>query len=730
MTIQVGGSAATTPQKNQILDDLGAVRNVAGMTTAFNAGTTAEKSAFRTAVAGDGISAGDSAAYLPLTHSLLAEVGEPLTYTRVGAGYTVDHVGSVRVCDRSNDAPFVGARRVVNADTVDDFSTIYTVASGTVKALHTSMTGPYRNRKNVYMFTRSASGELFRRNTANVQTGRKGQYTWSAWLGGNGVATLTVQIQNAASTVLATKTVTPPASGLRRFAIFAELPSNSDTYRVVVTTSAAGVFRAACPQFERTHGQSGAPNDYVPRGSTYDAAPYYGANVDGVRYFDDLNPWTVDSDGWCTEATVRVPIPRDTLKGLLIADTWVNKMYESADAAAASWTRTGVTAASAMLGSVHLGPQSLRKLEEDTSTGQHRISQSWRGTLPSSNVMVTVWCYVPLTPGERTILDIGFTDLAGAVKRTYVDVQRQVMLSETGSGNQKTHIVPMGDLLCVGYTDTSGSGSTTPTVWYGLATAAGTDSYTGTAGSGMYVGGMSAGRVDHPHIYQGDTGTSTPSGQGAAVTAYTWPEECGDNAVTVTAADGSTVTSVNDWTVVCDVSPAWDSDSQAKTSWDYIWYMSMPAAQIPADHAWRHGCAIRPGAFGGAVVEDYVKNPVYDCYVGSDGGPIRQINPNTGLSQERFGVINALHITPAWTTVRWQIACHPQAIDNGSNLTGMVGSTIMPLDSNGQLMVHKTPTGAVFRLGYKGTPISEKAIKGLRMIKGARTAAEMLAAAA
>lgn len=644
---------------------------------------------------------------IPLTHSLLARVGADLTFARTGASAIVDCYGSLQFC-RSGEARFWGARRVENKLVDDTFTSSVTLAANTTKALRTDVLGPYRNRRNVYELTRtSGTGAIFTLNSASY---RAGQHTYSVWLGGDGATqyTLAIQRNGGDAADLATVTVTPPAQGRVRYAVFATIPDDGLTYKVQLrSTTAAVAVRMSCAQFEWTHGQSGAPSEYVPRGSTYDVAPWFGAGVDGVRYFDTYNPCTVTS-GIVTQSTASVLIESDKLKGLLIGPTRVNKFYHSRDVTLASWTVTGLTAGSKS-NSVLLGTESLRKIAEDTSTGVHGVSQSWKGTLPSTNagpsgqpVMITIAGF--FSAAERSIVKIGFADLNGVEKFAYVDVAKQKVLSESGDV-YKTHITPIGDLVRVSFTDKCGTGSTTPVGFFRLAAVAGTESYAGVAGNGMSVGAVSFERTDHACIYLGDTGTSTPGGTGDDTDALVFAQDMGQN----------------DWTVDCEATPMYDSDSQSKSSWSYVWYATKTSNQ-------RFGCGIRPKAYGGAVVEEYVGNPVFDCYFGPDGVGVPQINDNTGLPQEVFDVANALHITPALQTVRWQIALHPVAYDGASNIAMYVGATQGELDFNGRNVVSKVALGVTCRLGYKGTPIDEKCVKNFRVYAQARNWSEMAAA--
>jgi hypothetical protein len=639
---------------------------------------------------------------LPLTHSLKADVGPDLPFARSGASAVVDCHGSLQIT-LSNEARFWGARRVENKITDETFASGWTLGTNVTKTL-SGDTGPYLDRLNVYSLARSSGTGVVL--TLNSTTYRPGQHTFSVWLGGNGSVQYTLALQRSSdSAVLGTVTVTPPASGLTRYAVFGEIEDTTNHRVQISSTTAVQTLRLSCPQMEWTHGQNGAPNDYVPRGNSADVAPYHGANVDGVRYFPSYNPWTVASGVATLGAATNIPAA--DLKGHIVGPTRVNKFYESRDIGAASWTLTNATAAGAMIDSTLLGSLSLRKLEETTGSGLHRATQTWKGTLPSNNVMVTVAAFVPTTVAERAIMTLGFLDKAGAEKKVYVNVNTQTVLTESGDTYMKTHITLIGDLLRISFTATSGTGAGTPEGFVGLATADNTESYAGTAGSGMYFGGLQFERTDHACIYLGDTATSTPAGTGDDTNTPSFDFRMG----------------ANDWTVMGDFTPMFDSDSPTKSSWTYMWY-----ATVASNLRW--GCGIRPGAFGGAVVEDYVKHPVFDCYAGPDGIGVPQINPNTQEPQEIFDVCNLQLFASALTTKRWQIALHKRVYDGVSNIAMHVGSTQGVLDSNGTRLVSKVPLDKGFKLAYKNTPIDEKCVKNFKVITKARTWGEMAADAA
>lgn len=639
---------------------------------------------------------------LPLTHGLLATVGASLEFSRVGPSSVVDCYGSLQMV-WSQEARFLGARRVANLLRDDSFTAGWTMSDEVQKTLLVDA-GPYHGRSNVYEFSRTGGrGELLTCVTSGI---RPAQYTFSVWVGANGNATFTISMERTDGGVLATQTVTPPAQGLIRMAVVCTLRSGASLMIRCATSGSQAKVRLSCPQLEHTTGQNGAPNDYVPRGNPLDAPPWRNANVDGVEYFNTLNAWTL-SNGVAVESAVKERISENVLKGLLVGPTHANSLYESRDFAAPSWTLVNSKAGNSLLDSTLLGPASLRMLEETAAMGGHRFQQQWRiATLPRDNSMLTMSVHVAPRPGNRRLVTVGFIDKAGVEKKAMVDVVTRQVVKETGNVF-KTHITPLGDVLRVSFTDTVGYGVAAPIGFVGLAQASGEDSYTGTPGEGIHFGGISLERTDHACIYLGDSGTQIAVGTGDD-----------GNSIVFDPAMGH-----NNWTVSVDCTPLYDSDSRCKTSWSFVWY-----ATKQSNIRW--GCAIRPGAYGGAVVEDFVQCPVFDCYAGPDGHGVPQVNALTGATQEIFDVANVNHVAPAMETHRWQVALHPVAIDQGSNVAMYVGTKKGVLDSNGRHIVSKVPLQVRCRLGYKYSPIDEKCIKHFKVFSFARTWEQMQSAAA
>lgn len=152
---------------------------------------------------------------------------------------------------------------------------------------------------------------------------------------------------------------------------------------------------------------NGNPGEFLQTGSG--SAPFYGANVDGVKYFDTLNGNTVDANGVVTEATGAAisPAPyyeydiQRTYAGLWSNDltnaAWVKttmtatKDQTGADGRANSATRLTATAANATV------------LQTLTSSSQKRITQAHvkrvtgSGTIQMTQDNGTTWTPITVT---------------------------------------------------------------------------------------------------------------------------------------------------------------------------------------------------------------------------------------------------------------------------------------------------------------------------------------------
>lgn len=258
----------------------------------------------------------------PLTHTLnlSAGIGAPSFSRSDGAdrrATVTDFEGLIRSV-KNNEARFEGARRVENLVSTksEDWSnaawskTTMTASATTLEATSgnatclqtlTAASADYRLRVKMSRVT----------GTGNIQLTIDGS-TWT---------TVTLTGGDQVFSVSATG-VTNPNFGIR------------------VVTSGDKI-NATQIQLEDVTGQSNQnPSEYVSCG-VKTSAPYHGADVDCVKYFNTQNGNTVSSNV-VTEATGSA-ISDSTLKGYLAEGSRTNLLLRSEEFDSASWTTSNVT---------------------------------------------------------------------------------------------------------------------------------------------------------------------------------------------------------------------------------------------------------------------------------------------------------------------------------------------------------------------------------------------------
>jgi hypothetical protein len=557
-----------------------------------------------------------------------------IAFSRASANATViDHKGLMHACV-NNEARKQGLRRVYNAcpDT-DNLTTGWTIGSSTTRAA-AAVASPNHTRASAWTYTRtSTSANML---TLNSQSFRPGKWTFSAWVMGDGAQTYTIRIERSSDSVGASQTVTPAAGVLTRIAIAYDIP-DSTNHRAYLSNASAGAasFTVLDPQMEYTHGTSGAPSEFVPRGVVGVDASSYDAAADGVRYFQTVNPWSLSS-GVATAITNPAPIAASTMKGLLIEPLAVNRFFSSRDIGAAQWTLTGSTAASSMTDSTLLGTASIRKLEEAAATAEHRFDQAWNGTLPVDNNIITITAYVKAA--ERSIFWLGFRGKDGSTESVaYFNVATMTLGTVTGT-NAEADMRIEGDLVRLSFSANCGTGASAPVGRGGVTTTDNVKSYAGTLASGGWFGALQMEENAVATSYVGDTG--------AAATLTRAVDTC---TATLTGIPTVGITFSLDYT------PMFRTSVANKDSWWYIWY-----ATINQDA--RFGFALRPDVYGGHVATG-ADEWVFDSY------PHNQ-------DWDGIDILSGL-TTRAGDTTKIQIAIDTVVRNGSSNMAGFVGGTKM-----------------------------------------------------
>lgn len=614
--------------------------------------------------------AGEAGGSMVSNLALLSALPESVTHIRASTHSVTDNLGAVHIV-KSGEARFYGARRTENlCQHSEDFVTGWTVGSGVNAPVSETGVSLRTGRESIKKIERTTGGSNI--ITRNSVAYRPGQHTYSVALAtGNGTDTIRLRIEDqTTSTLLSQVDVVPPLytgpGSMRTYAVVGTIP-DTQNYRFIVTNPTAGAstvyIDGALIQY--THGRTnGVPDDYVPIG--IGSAPWYGANVDGVKYWDTECGNTISS-GLVTFAP-GAAISDSLLKGLMVERGTVNGVFSSRDLNAAEWTKYQVTAG-ALADSVTLGANSLRKMAEDNTLNSHRIGQVYRSTTPNDNTRMTVSCYAK--KAERDIVRIGFINKAGTVNLAYFNLTTGVVSNIGGGAEVEAYMYLVGDCYRLVVTGSAGTGATAIEALYGLAATAGTANYQGVTGNGAFFGGFQFEPVFVATAYHGDTA--------AASTLTT----VADNAYT-----SATVIPANQWEISCDFTPFFNSNSNNKPNWVYLWY-----ARTDVNN--RHGFAIRPGTFGGfndAGSDDFV----YDLYNGDDE-----------TSWDGVDLTTATENMVPLQTKNFIIQMHIAAATGATNLRGRVGSTTMTTTVAGVHNINTTPATTYLRFGINDSTIGQ-----------------------
>lgn len=542
--------------------------------------------------------AADIAAKFPLKSTLVATKYQgsdsTVVFSRNNAGSngltTVrDHLGNLQYC-RTDEAPFKGARRVENlaAD-----SETFADASGWdygASCSPSAVTGGIK-------VTRSAGTAVMLTLTAKAY--EPGQHTASAtlWIS-SGSASVVMRIEKSDTTLVATKTITVSTTP-KRVAIFGNIPDTSN-YQVYFTiASGAPVeFNIAQFQMERTEGQDGSPNDYVARGVAGAAYPFAGAGVDGVQYFETLNPCYLETSGTVrTDATPGgAAIPEDTLKGLQRSPIAIQRLFYSSTFDNAAWTKTGVTATQVTGVKNPIGYGRAYRLDETAVTSAMTASGAWNGAIAADNLNLSVSAFFKRNVG-RSWVRIGLVNKANATDQIWFNLDTLTVGTITSGSGTVTikdvtwEVFPNG-WVRVGFGGASaGSGGTTPSAFVGIADNDGSSSYLGVVGNSVYVAAGQLEQADHPTAYIGNSAGAVVQRSG----------ECQVEVPIISNVPN------NNFSVTLEFTPSYNSDTIRKADFYYIAY-----SRVDGNNRW--GTALRPGIFGGNALDKDASGWAQDDY--------------------------------------------------------------------------------------------------------------------
>lgn len=235
--------------------------------------------------------------FAPLQTSLMPSIAQGSytpTYSRASIATVRDFENRV-ITVLSGEARFEGARRVRNIINFSQAIDSWTQALGTTTSAN-SVTAPDGSQTaDRVTFPAAVDGE--RVETSSAEAAVNGRtYRYSVWLKGSGTVNINVGTSSGVGGE-SELTITLSSEWVRyTTALTASSPTGNPRVMVIRrsgnTAAQVDVWGA---QVEDVTGQSNQnPAEYVSTNAL--AAPYHGANVDGVKYFDTENGNTVSSN--------------------------------------------------------------------------------------------------------------------------------------------------------------------------------------------------------------------------------------------------------------------------------------------------------------------------------------------------------------------------------------------------------------------------------------------------
>ena len=372
----------------------------------------------------------------PLTHSLTLERGTgTATLTRATTATFKDHEGVLRTVP-AGCARFTGARMVRNLQSTSSEPTSGWTAAGATPPTVTYTTLDGTGAVSI-AFPVVAAGFVNSRvngpttSVSWVQNSTKIAYqcvlSLSRALTGTEALTLYLSGTSSVDDVVVFNSGYCPTSATDKSSIKTFVnPSFTGTIGVYVYVSGAIVgspvtLTLTQIQWEDITGRTDqtTPSEYVSVGVL--SAPYHGAGVDGVKYFD------TDLSG--------NPIAASTLKGYLSEPAATNLCLQSQDLAT-TWTNNNTTE-SVNAAVAPDGTTTADKLVEAATTSTHTIYNTIAGT---SGVYTTS---VYLKAGERTWAYI--TDGNSVTATAWFDLANGVVGTVSGTGTPSAKITSIGN---------------------------------------------------------------------------------------------------------------------------------------------------------------------------------------------------------------------------------------------------------------------------------------------
>lgn len=552
------------------------------------------------------------------TRSVVPEIG-PLPYWASNAsatarGTVIDAYGILRV-KQFGEFGFFGLRRVENllrfSNAFDNEAWVSSGAGLTVSGV-TDADVVGADSRTCYMLTGNGTDSLFNSVTTGTLSATRHIFSIDLRAGTAGTAVISLYVSGGATVQQATVTLT---AGWNRFAVQGPCDGTS-AYRVLVRPAVAGTIYARDAQLENAAGLpldgsgNAPPSEYVSRDAIAYAAngpaPYHGAGVDGVSYFDTYNGNNVANVGKLVTLALGEPIPDATLHGLTLNPQISNLITDGRSLSAWSINGTSLTrTANSSAGPT--GETVATLLTEDNANTAKWLSRDLATIADNQRITVTACVRKPSSNGlDFVYLAVRRRD--GVVVLAHFSlVAGTIPAGQATTGNAERVMRAIGGgWYFVALTVSVGAGATTVHTRVGLATANGETTYTGLGTRGVLVDFVNA------YLKEGPTVPILPQevdGSNGILSGH---------AVTCRLGDVNAVLGTNDWSFYGECRPWFRTGMTGKTSdgttteWYYPFYFR---ALPPNQQYSRLGMTIRPGydaaaGFAVCTLDRYLGNTV------------------------------------------------------------------------------------------------------------------------
>lgn len=393
-----------------------------------------------------------------LKNTIVPDIGTGMpTLSRTTTATVTDFEGAIHDC-QINEARFRGARRVANnALYSQDFSNAawdQLISSVTIQmGIPDPEGGTCAQRL-------TANGNNAALTQDNIH--REGINTinsiWIRRVSGSG----NIEIYKGNGTTRQVVTVT---SSWQRVEAEGIASSSIDRYGINITTS-GDVIETAFYQSESKTGTQTAASEYVATNVL--SAPYYGAGVDGVRYF------TTDRNG--------DPINDETLVGYLSEQQQTNLCTTSEDftATSAFWNALGLNTRTANVETAPDGSLTADRIQENSQSGFHGFIHSSIPTISGRAYTYSLF----VKPIGRDVINFTFPSDLGNGKATFdlanlttADVNTVSRIDDYAGGWYRIEATVLA----------TANGAASSQVRFALSD--GTDNYTGSSLNAFYLWG-------------------------------------------------------------------------------------------------------------------------------------------------------------------------------------------------------------------------------------------------